>query len=316
GDGNSPSYQGTPEGAKSPVPFSQEQGLSELHPTEVRTLEPAGLELKARPVPLPEVALDAVSFMLPLVWPEESLDTSSLLESLQNSQPDSTAEAGTSVTPGPTAEAGTSVTSLDLRDGSVNASVSVLPCSKDSTAQTDFLLWHCPQEQLKSLPRSELEGWLESASIIIEALAFRLHTWQESRGLLSSVGPAEQRDTFTQTDATHPKEVEEEIYHNLYLKLQRKVKVLQQQQGAEQDLLQKLELAAAGMSSWSRQHLLFQDFVDAWLQRLQDEQGALAQEREQVKALVSQFQYVLERVPGKLQSCLEERDTLRQEVDE
>lgn len=65
----------------------------------------------------------------------------------------------------------------------------------------------CPREQLKSLPRAELEGRLESTLIIIEALSLQLRDWQESQRPLPGVGPAEQRDALTQTDVTHPKGV-------------------------------------------------------------------------------------------------------------
>ncbi|NWZ48894.1 SPAG5 protein, partial [Haliaeetus albicilla] len=353
--------QGTPEGAESPAP--PQQGPPELPPTEAGRSEPAGSEATATPIPSPEVAQGAVSWVLPLVWLEKSLNASSLLDSLRHSlplprqdigtsvtpvptaaagtsvTPVPTAAAGTSVTPVPTAAAGTSVTPVptaaastsvtpvptaaagtfmtprDLRDKSMNTSAGGLPCAKDSAAETDSLLWHCPREQLKSLPRAELEGRLESTLIIIEALSLQLRDWQESQRPLPGVGPAEQRDALTQTDITHPKG-EEEIYRKLYLELRRKTEALQRQRGAEQDLQRELELAAAGTSAWSRQCLLFRGLVDATFQSLQDEQGALAQEREQARALVSRCRAVLESVPGKLRSCLEERDAMRQRADE
>ena len=65
----------------------------------------------------------------------------------------------------------------------------------------------CPREQLKSLPRAELEGRLESTLIIIEALALQLRGWNENQRLPPGVGPAEQRDALTQTDVIHPKGV-------------------------------------------------------------------------------------------------------------
>lgn len=65
----------------------------------------------------------------------------------------------------------------------------------------------CPREQLKSLPRAELEGRLESTLIIIEALSLQLRGWNENQRSLPGVGPAEQRDALTQTDVTHPKGV-------------------------------------------------------------------------------------------------------------
>ncbi|KAM6338106.1 sperm-associated antigen 5 [Alca torda] len=343
GDGSSgPSpCQDTPEGTQSPASAPPEQDPPGPPPTNADKSEHAGLEAMATPVPSPEVAPGAVSWVLPLVWLEKSLNASSLLESLRHSlplpaprwdagtsvTPVSTAVAGTSVTPVSTAVAGTSITPVstavtgtfmtprDLRERSTNTSVGGPPRAKDSAAETDSLLWHCPREQLKSLPRAELEGRLESTLIIMEALSLRLRDWQESQRPLPGVGPAEQRDALTQTDVTRPKG-EEEIYRNLYLELRKKTEALQRQRGAEQDLRRELELAAAGMSAWSRQSLLFRSLADDAFQRLRDEQGALSQQQEQVRALVSRCRAVLESVPGKLRSCLEERDAMRQRADE
>ncbi|KAF1674232.1 Sperm-associated antigen 5, partial [Pygoscelis papua] len=351
GSAGSPPCQDTPEGAESPAPTSPEQGPPRLPPTEAGRSEHAGSEATA--IPSPEVAPGAVSWVLPLVWLEKSLNASSLLESLRHSlplpaprrntstsvtpvptavagtsvTPVPTAVAGTSVTPVPTAVAGTSVTPVptavtgtfmtprDLRERSMNTSAGSFPCAKDSAAETDSLLWHCPREQLKSLPRAELEGRLESTLIIIEALSLQLRDWQESQQPLPGVGPAEQRDALTQTDVTHPKG-EEEIYRNLYLELRRKMEALQRQRGAEQDLQRELELTTVGTSAWSRQCLLFRGLADAAFESLQDEQGALDREQEQARALVSRCRAVLESVPGKLRSCLEERDAMRQRADE
>ncbi|NXW64834.1 SPAG5 protein, partial [Eurystomus gularis] len=331
--------QGTPEGTESPAPAPPEQGPPRLQSTEADRLEPAGLEATATPNPSPEVAPGAVSWVLPLVWLEKSLNASSLLESLRHSLPApwrdagtsvtpvattvastsvtpvATTAAGTSITPVPTTVTGTFMTPRDLRERSMNTSVGVPPCAKDSAAETDSLLWHCSREQLKSLPRAELEGRLESTLIIIEALSLQLRDWQESQRPLPGVGPAEQRDALTQTDITHP-EGEEETYRNRYLKLWRKMEVLQRQRGAEQDLLRELELAAMGMVAWSKQCLLFRGLADAGFQSLRDKQGALSQEQEQARALVSRCRAVLQNVPGKLRSCLEERDAMRQRADE
>ncbi|NXV40743.1 SPAG5 protein, partial [Uria aalge] len=321
--------QDTPEGTQSPASAPPEQDPPGPPPTEADKSEHAGLEAIATPVPSPEVAPGAVSWVLPLVWLEKSLNASSLLESLRHSlplpapqrdagtsvTPVSTAVAGTSVTPVSTAVTGTFMTPRDLRERSTNTSVGGPPRAKDSAAETDSLLWHCPREQLKSLPRAELEGRLESTLIIMEALSLRLRHWQESQRPLPGVGPAEQRDALTQTDVTRPKG-EEEIYRNLYLELRKKTEALQRQRGAEQDLRRELELAAAGMSTWSRQSLLFRSLADDAFQRLQGEQGALSQQQEQARALVSRCRAVLESVPGKLRSCLEERDAMRQRADE
>ncbi|XP_027582591.2 sperm-associated antigen 5 [Pipra filicauda] len=223
--------------------------------------------------------------------------------------------AGTSTTPVASVVAGTFVTIQDLWERSINRSGGGLLCAKDSATETDSLLWRCPPEEMKTLPRAELEGRLESTLIIIEALALQLRGLQGSQRLLPGVGPAEQRDAITQTDITRP-EGEEEIYHHLYLEQWKKTAALQRQRGAEQDLQQELELAAKNVTGWRSQCLLFRGLVDAAFQRLQDEKGALTQEREQVRALVSRCKAVLERVPSKLKSCLEERDVMRQRADE
>ncbi|XP_062363064.1 sperm-associated antigen 5 [Cinclus cinclus] len=275
--------------------------------------------------------------MLPLVWVEKTLSSSLLVESLRHSlplhkpqqdtstsvTPVPTVATGTSVTPVPTVATGTSVTPVptgtsvtpvptavagtsttpvpttafgtsmtpmptmatgtsmtpvlsmatgtfmtprDVWERSMNTSRGSLPCAKDSAAETDSLLWHCPREQLKTLPRAELEGRLESTLIIIEALSLQLRDWQESQRLRPGVGPAKQRDVLTQTDPIHPEG-----------------------------------------STWSSQSLLFRGLADAAFRSLQ---------LEQERTLVSRCQTVLESVPSKVQSCLEEKDTFRQQVDE
>ncbi|KAF4791106.1 sperm associated antigen 5 [Turdus rufiventris] len=343
--------QGTPEGAKFPTPVPPEQSPPGPPPLEASGLEPAGSEATVTPVTSPESILGAVSWMLPLVWLEKTLNSSFLVESLRHSlpliklqqdakssvtpvatgtsttpvatgtsttpvptavagtsttlvptavagtstTPVPTAVAGTSTTPVPTAVAGTSTTPVpttafgtsmtpvptmatgtsmtpvlsmatgtfmtprDVWERSMNTSRESIPCAKDSGVETDSLLWHCPREQLKTLPRAELEGRLESTLIIIEALSLQLRDWQASQRLRPGVGPAKQRDALTQTDAIH------------------------------------LE-----GSTWSSQSLLFRGLADAAFRSLQDEQQG------QERTLVS----------SKVQSCLEEQDAIRQRVDE
>ncbi|NXM68446.1 SPAG5 protein, partial [Serilophus lunatus] len=338
--------QSTPEGAESLNPAPAEQSPPGLPPIEASGSEPARSEATVTPVTSPESALGAVSWVLPLVWLEKTLNASSLLESLRHSLPLHTPrqDTGSHTTPVPTAVTGTSTTPVPTVAASTSAtpvptivagtSTTPVPTMVAGTSTTPDMppwtgLWHpqavpalgtlsvpsCSQEQLKTLPRAELEGRLESTLIIIEALSLQLRSWQESQQLLPGVGPAEQRDALTQTDITHPKG-EEEIYRHLYFELWKKTEALKRQRGAEQDLQQELELAAEGMVTWSNQCLLFRGLADATFQSLQAEQEALAQEREQVRALVSQCHAVLEGVPSKLRSCLEERDATRQRADE
>ncbi|NXD00519.1 SPAG5 protein, partial [Certhia familiaris] len=348
--------QGTPEGAEFPAPVPPEQSPPGLPPIEASGLEPAGSEATVTPVTSPESTLGAVSWMLPLVWLEKTLSTSFLVESLRHSlplhkpqqdascsvtpvptvvtgtsttTPVPTTAIGTSTTPVPTMATGTSMTPVlsmatgtfmtprDVWERSMNTSRGSLPCAKDSAAETDSLLWYCPREQLKTLPRAELEGRLESTLIIIEALSLQLRDWQESQRLQPGVGPAKQRDALTQTDTTLPEGVRilSEVM-SPYVELPSKAEAVQWQWGAEQDLQLELVSLSLPQSTWGSQSLLFRGLADAAFQSLQDEQGALVQEQEKERTLVSKCQAVLESVPSKVQSCLEEQDAIRQRLDE
>ncbi|NXK65516.1 SPAG5 protein, partial [Sylvietta virens] len=348
--------QGTPEEAEFPAPVPPEQSPPGLPPIETGGLEPAVSEATVIPVTSPESTPGAVSWMLPLVWLEKTLNSSFLVESLWHSlplrkpqqdasssvtpvptavastsrtpvtTPVPTTAIGTNMTPVPTMATGTSMTPVlstatgtfmtprDVWERSMNTSRGSIPCAKDSAAETDSLLWHCPREQLKTLPRAELEGRLESTLIIIEALSLQLRDWQESQRLRPGGGPAKQRDALTQTDTTHPEGVRE-IYWQLYLEVWRKTEAAGSGEGSAAGAGAGCLVAVTGDDTWSSQSLLFRGLADAAFRSLQDK-GALTQEREQERTPVSQCQAVLESVPSKVQSCLEERDAIRQRVDE
>ncbi|NXQ20911.1 SPAG5 protein, partial [Peucedramus taeniatus] len=347
--------QGTPEGAEFPAPVPPEQSPPGLPPIEASG-EPARSEATVTPVTSPESTLGAVSWMLPLVWLEKTLNTTFLMESLRHSlplhraqqdasssvTPVPTAVASTSTTPVPTVVTGTSTTPVPtvvtgtsttpVPTTVTGTSTTPVPTTVTGTSTTPVptavagigttpvptavtgtsITPVCPREQLKTLPRAELEGRLESTLIIIEALSLQLRDWQESQRPRPGVGPAKQRDALTQTDTTHPEGVREEIYWQLCLELRRKAVTVQWQWGVERDL--QLVSLSLPQSTWS-QSLLFRRLADAAFRSLQDEQGAIAQEREQERTLVSQCQAVLESAPSKVQSCLEERDAIRQQVD-
>ncbi|XP_057893744.1 sperm-associated antigen 5 [Melospiza georgiana] len=237
--------------------------------------------------PVPTVVAGTSTTPVPTVVAGTSMTPVPTAVAGTSTTPVPTTAIGTSITPVPSMATGTSMTPVlsmatgtfmtprDMWDRSVNTSRGSLPCAKDSAAETDSLLWHCPREHMKTLPRAELEGRLESTLIIIEALSLQLRDWQESQRLRPGTGPARQRDVLTQTDTTHPEG-----------------------------------------STWSSQSLLLRGLADAAFRSLQDEQGALVQEREQERTAVSQCQAVPESAPSKVQSCLEERDAIRQRVDE
>ncbi|XP_052545014.1 sperm-associated antigen 5 isoform X2 [Tympanuchus pallidicinctus] len=201
-----------------------------------------------------------------------------------NVTPVPTGSIGTSVTPVPTMAVGTSVTPvLTVSMGTTmtpeerSAGTSIPAGAKDSAAETDSLLWHCPREQLRSLPRAELEGRLESTLIIIEALSLQLRDWQDCQRPLPAVGPAGQRDAHTQTDVTRP-QGEEGIYHDLYVELRRKAQAVQRQRGAEQELAQQLVRAAEAMDAWTGQRRALWDVADTALQGMKKDHAALEQE--------------------------------------
>ncbi|NXQ00954.1 SPAG5 protein, partial [Vidua macroura] len=356
--------QGTPEGAEFPAPVPPEQSPPGLPPIDASGLEPAESEATVTPVTLPESTLGAVSWTLPLVWLEKTLNSSFLVESLRHSLPlrkpqqDASSSVtpvhtvvaststtpmptvvagtsttpvaiGTSITPVPTMATGTSMTPVlsmatstfmtpqDMRERSMNTSSGSFPCAKDSAAETDSLLWHCPREQLKTLPRAELEGRLESTLIIMEALSLQIRDWQNSQQLWPGVGPAKQRDAFTQTDTTHPEGVREEIYWQLHLELRRKAEAVQWQWGDKWDLQLELDawwlslaMSVPDLSLAGHTHVPGAAYVPG------ASQCCHLPQREQERTLVSQCQAVLETAPSKVQSCLEKRDAIRQRVDE
>ncbi|NXR30879.1 SPAG5 protein, partial [Zosterops hypoxanthus] len=347
-----PLHQGSTEGAEFPAPVPPEQSPPGLPAIETSGLEPAGPEATVIPVTSPESTLGAVSWMLPLVWLEKTLNSSFLVESLRHSlplckpqqdagssvtpvptvvtgtstTPISTVVTGTSITPVPTVVTGTSTTPMSTvvtgtsitpvpTVRSMNTSRGSLPCAKDSAAETDSLLWHCPREHLKTLPRAELEGRLESTLIIIEALSLQLRDWQESQRSQPGVGPAKLRDALTQTDTTHPEGVR-------VLSEAMPPCPPQPRQGTHMCPVLPVPAAITPVSlsllqsTWGSQSLLFQGLADAAFRSLQDEQGALTQEREQTRALVSQSHALLERVPGKLRSCLEELVATRERAED
>ncbi|NWT15995.1 SPAG5 protein, partial [Vireo altiloquus] len=331
--------QGSPAGAKSPGPVPPEQSPPSLPPIEASGLEPAGSEATVTPVTSPESTLGAVSWMLPLVWLEKTLNTSFLAEALQHSLPlhkpqqDAssnvtsvpTVVTGTSTTPVSTVVTGTSTTPVPtVVTGTSTTPVSTVVTGTSTTPDMPpwMGLWHvwavtalsplsvpsCPREQLKTLPRAELEGRLESTLIIIEALSLQLRDWQESQRLRPGVGPAKQRDTFTQTDITHPKGVRVLSEEMPLCPPQPRCRGVRRG-GTAQPLAALPVLCALGHTAGQCQQCHGSATLSSpW--------RCLPSQREQVGALVFQSRAMLERVPGKLRSCLEEVAATKERAEE
>ncbi|XP_075760539.1 sperm-associated antigen 5 isoform X2 [Pelodiscus sinensis] len=255
-----------------------------------------------------------IFWMTPLEWLEKNMHIS-VSESLRQSLPLPALQqdAGTNVTPVLSRSAGTWMTPPALLEKSTNTSAEWSVCAKDSAAETDSLLWHCSREHLSVLSRAELEGRLESTLIIIEALSCQLRDWQQSQGPVPHLGPAEQRDVLTQTDIAHPK-VEEQLYHDLYLAARERLMALQRNREDEQALQQELEEARE--KSWSVESQSLLDSANVSLKNLQEDRQALKQQQDQMRALLSLDQSMLDRVATKLKSCLAERDEMRSRAAE
>ncbi|NXO66464.1 SPAG5 protein, partial [Phainopepla nitens] len=345
--------QGTPEGAEFPAPGRSEQSPPGLSPTKETRLEPAGSEVTVTPATSPESTLGAVSWMLPLVWLEKTLNSSLLVESLRHSlplckpqqdasssvtpvptvvtgtsvtpvptvvagtgtTPVPTMVTGTSVTPVPTVVAGTGTTPVPTMR-SMNTSRGSVPCAKDSAAETDSLLWHCPREQLKTLPRAELEGRLESTLIIIEALALQLRDLQQSQRLRPGVGLARQRDALTQTETTHPAGSFREFLDFTFENLEKERRALDEEvRGVPWGLSPSLpcQCSVLWVPCPVPGHTAGQCHGSA---TLSSAWCCLPSQRGQMRALVFQSHALLERVPGKLRSCLEELAATRERAEE
>ncbi|KAM9117631.1 sperm-associated antigen 5 isoform 3-T3 [Pangshura tecta] len=272
------------------------------------------------PVPSHEVGCNVagtISWMTPLVWLEKNMGTSAVMESLRQSLPLPALQqdAGTSVTPVSACSAGTWMTPRVLLEKSMNTSAEWPACAKDSAAETDSLLWHCSREHLTTLCPAELERRLESTLIVVEALSGQLRDWQQSQWPVSRLGPADQRDVLTQTDVTHPK-AEEQLYHDLYVVTRERLEDLQRTREGEQALKEELEQAREAMRSWTMQSQLLLDTANTSLRKLQEDRGALNQQQEQARALLSRNRSSLDKVAAKLKSCLVERDEMRSRAAE
>uniref|UniRef100_A0A8D2NCK1 Sperm associated antigen 5 n=1 Tax=Zonotrichia albicollis TaxID=44394 RepID=A0A8D2NCK1_ZONAL len=387
--------------------------------------------------PVPTVVAGTSTTPVPTVVAGTSMTPVPTVVAGTSTTPVPTTAIGTSITPVPSMATGTSMTPVlsmatgtfmtprDVWDRSMNTSRGSLPCAKDSAAETDSLLWHCPREQLKTLPRAELEGRLESTLIIIEALSLQLRDWQESQRPWPGAGPARQRNALTQTDTTHPegstwssqslllRGLADAAFRSLqdeqgalvkevssthpcgspfpwvlgdllaltaavlgasrccHLPLQEQERTLvpqavpesapskgqscleerdairrrvdealqakdqgylfleafcahasaqisarDQSLASQQELSTLLAQAINLQASLSAEAQSFREFLDATFENLEKERRALDEEREQMRALVSLSHGLLERVPGKLQSCLEELAATREQAEE
>ncbi|XP_053131481.1 sperm-associated antigen 5 isoform X2 [Hemicordylus capensis] len=264
-----------------------------------------------------------LTWTAPLVWLEHCMPDSPVLATLRQSLPLSAQQEdkGTSITPLSVASAATWTTALSLVEADVNTSPAEKPWTKDSTTETDSLLWHCSLDQLGNLSRAELERRLESTLIIMEALSCHMCDCEKFQQPPAHVGPADQREAATQTPVSEPKE-EEQMYRDLYVELRRRFQLLQRSRESEQKLAQQLGRASKEMREWSSESKEIQDIMDTSLQHLQDSRGTLSHQHEQMRGLLSRCRSSLQRssqdreeMKARLQKALEAKEAADQVLD-
>ncbi|XP_061461136.1 sperm-associated antigen 5 [Rhineura floridana] len=182
--------------------------------------------------------------------------------------------------------AATWMSPLNLLETGVNTSLEERASTKDSTAETDSLLWHCSRDQLSGLSRAELEGRLESTLIIMEALCLQIRACQELQRPPAHLGPADQRDVATQTILSEAKE-EMQLHRDLCMELQKRYQSLQKTRQSQQVLVQMLATAIDEMKVWSSDSVLRQEMAEASFQRLHEDRRSLNQQQKQVGDLIS-----------------------------
>ncbi|XP_051891893.1 sperm-associated antigen 5 [Pristis pectinata] len=181
-----------------------------------------GTSLLAAPVPC------ALTCLIHSASVQTPADTWKLLAEQIGTRRVTCRDVGTAVTPVGSHCAMTCMTPVSLAEKDVNTSVlEGARCEvMDSAVLTDSLLWNFSREDLESVPRGQLERRLETALLINEVLSSRLSELSNSKGLRACVGPADQRETYTQTTSTQAPEVEEH-YRQLYLQQLSRVRELE-----------------------------------------------------------------------------------------
>ncbi|XP_039364189.1 sperm-associated antigen 5 [Mauremys reevesii] len=95
-----------------------------------------------------------------------------------------------------------------------------------------------------------------------------------------------------------------------------RIRALEQGLASQRELCTLIEEAREHQRSWTVQSQLLLDTANTSLQKLQEDRGALNQQREQARALLSRNRSSLDKVAAKLKSCLAERDEMRSRAAE
>nr|XP_031324244.1 sperm-associated antigen 5 isoform X3 [Camelus dromedarius] len=262
-------------------------------PSTCLTPTPGEMESQAAPGPAMEDAgripiSDTGPWMSPLAWLEKGVNTSVMLENLRQSLslPSAFRDAAIGTTPFSACSVGTWFTPPTQQEKSTNTSQTGLVGTKDSTSETEHLLWGRPPD-LTALSRHDLEDNLLNSLIILEILSCQLRDWKSQ---LTSPCP-EVQDSSAQTD-TPPSGVSKKPQH-----LQERQEIGQALQQAR-SVMQSCVLVSKELISLLHLSLL----------HLDEDRTTLSQESLHAETLVSCCFDVLKKLRARLQSLQAERE--------
>ncbi|XP_010977275.3 sperm-associated antigen 5 isoform X1 [Camelus dromedarius] len=262
-------------------------------PSTCLTPNPGEMESQAAPGPAMEDAgripiSDTGPWMSPLAWLEKGVNTSVMLENLRQSLslPSAFRDAAIGTTPFSACSVGTWFTPPTQQEKSTNTSQTGLVGTKDSTSETEHLLWGRPPD-LTALSRHDLEDNLLNSLIILEILSCQLRDWKSQ---LTSPCP-EVQDSSAQTD-TPPSGVSKKPQH-----LQERQEIGQALQQAR-SVMQSCVLVSKELISLLHLSLL----------HLDEDRTTLSQESLHAETLVSCCFDVLKKLRARLQSLQAERE--------
>ncbi|KAM9209424.1 sperm-associated antigen 5 isoform 1-T1 [Dugong dugon] len=234
---------------------------------------------------------DTGPWMSPLAWLEKGINTSVMLENLRQSLclPSVLRDAAIGTSPFSTCSVGTWFTPPTVQEKSTNTSQKGLVSTKDSTSETEQLVWGHPPD-LTALSRHDLEENLLSSLVILEVLSRQLRDWKSQ---LAVPHPGAQ-DSSTQTNNS-PSGI---------------TKKLQQLQNC-QEIGQALQEARNVMQSWVLVSKEVISFLHLSLLHLEEDKTTVSQESQRAEALVSCCFDVLKKSRAKIQSLKAEREEAR-----
>ncbi|XP_030044968.1 sperm-associated antigen 5, partial [Microcaecilia unicolor] len=170
------------------------------------------------------------------------------------------------------------------------------------------------RENLNSMSKNELKNHLEHTLIIIEALSRQLQDWQRNGGLVTHLGPSEQRETFTQTDETHA--TQEKYHYNLYVKAVEKINSLQNSKQDEERLKKELQTAFESLKSLYDTSLSTFESAEKIYRMTQEAKKAMSQDVCRIREFLSKHTKLLQKISVKMQGCLQLREEMKSQLEE